>query len=208
MRYLIFTLLMLCCALPALAEEERARPHAVLVSPNLSEKTYSICKTDDECVVVTPPCAAPMAFNKKSQLFLQGYFNRLAGNVTCADWVKVAQAKKTACVEERCTIELTEPKTPPPKTAFEKEPQYCEKDSDCETVIGDCCEASFLNKTHALKMRADMVFAKDAPKTCFQYDRRKVLNLRCENKKCTADLEVPLELDYLPHELKDCARWK
>jgi hypothetical protein len=207
MRYTLFALLMICC-LPVLAAADDFAPRAVLVSPNLSEPMYSKCKTDDECVVVTPPCGTPMTFNKKSQLFLQGYFNALGGSFVCADWLKVPRVKKTSCVKERCAIELTEPMTRPPQTSFDKEPQYCEKDSDCETVINECCEASFLNKPHADRMRADSEFAKNAPKICHHYDRRKVLNLRCEDKKCTADLEVPLQLDYTPRELKDCKRWK
>jgi hypothetical protein len=206
MRYMLFALMMLIC-LPALAAEDNA-PRAILISPNLSEQMYNECKADDECVVVTPPCGTPMTFNKKSQLFLQGYFNAVGGSFHCADWLKIPRVKKTTCVKSRCAIELTKPMTPPPQTKIDKEPQYCEKDSDCETVIGDCCEASFLNKPHADRMRADREFAKDSPKLCHNYDRRKVLNLRCEDKKCTADLEVPLQLDYQPHELKDCKRWK
>jgi hypothetical protein len=207
MRYVFFALFMFL-ALPALAAEDDFAPRAIIVSPNLSEQKYNVCKTDDECVVVNPPCGAPMTFNKQSQLFMQGYFNAVGGKVTCADWLKIPRAKKTSCVKSRCAIELTEPMTPPPRTNFDKEPQYCEKDSDCETVIGDCCEASFLNKPHADRMRADREFAKDTSKVCLFYDRRKVLNLRCENKKCTADLEVPLQIDYPPREMMDCARWK
>ena len=207
MRYVFFALFMMI-TLPALAADDDTGPRPVLVSPNLSEQMYNKCKTDDECVVVTPPCGTPMTFNKQSQLFMQGYFNAVGGSFTCADWLKVPQVKKTSCVKERCAIELTEPLPRQPQTEFEKQPQYCEKDSDCETVIGDCCEASFLNKIHADRMRAAREFAKNTPKICLLYDRRKVLNLRCENKKCTADLEVPLQLDYTPRELKDCDRWK
>jgi hypothetical protein len=207
MRLLFLAIFLLCCAVPVYAQEE-GRPPALHVAPNLIDPQYTVCQRDDECVVVTPPCAAPMTFNKKHQLFLQGYFSGTATSFACPDWLKIPRVKKTECVKQKCAIELTEPQPPPPQTKFDTEPQYCEKDSDCETVIGDCCAASFYNHTHAFHKRAEMEYKKDAPKSCFGIDKRKVVNLRCQDKKCTADLEVPLELDYQPHELKDCTRWK
>ncbi|TAL31160.1 MAG: hypothetical protein EPN97_11275 [Alphaproteobacteria bacterium] len=178
----------------------RYKPHS---KPNLADPSYTACKTDNECLIVRPACSAPLAVNAHRFKEVDAWFEYMRPFYKCADWLSQLDVKKKACVKNRCTVELAQAVPPEPDNSPQaKDPNYCDTDSECTVVLGDCCVKSFVNTKNAPRMRAE-IKAKEHLANCFFPDRRHVQNLRCENHKCTAELEVPSELPDPTHSLKD-----
>jgi hypothetical protein len=170
--------------------------------PELTDPSYTSCRMREECLVVRPPCSAPITVNVAHFEEVHRWFEYLRPFHTCADWIPLPDVKTNSCIKNRCTLELTEPKAPEPDNSPQaKDEHYCDKDRDCTVVLGDCCVKNFVNTKNADRLRAE-IRDKALLATCFYPDRRHVKNLRCEEHKCTADLEVPLELPDPTHMSK------
>lgn len=192
----VFLVILLTAAMPAIA----SRP-VPQTKPDLSNPVYTACKLDNECIVLRPACSAPIAINALRYEEVSAWFEHLRPLQKCADWVPQLDVKKRACVQNRCTLEFEPAKPPEPDNSPQaKDPHYCEKNSECTVVLGDCCTKSFVNAKNAPRMRAE-IKANEHLAKCFYPDRRRVKNLRCEENKCTADLEVPSQLPDPTHRL-------
>jgi hypothetical protein len=171
--------------------------------PNLADPVYNVCRSSDDCAIVRPPCGAPLGVNKPHEDEVNGWYNFLRPSTKCADWITLPEAKDVICVKNRCVVELAESGSSPDASPYEKDPGYCEKNEDCTTVVlqEDCCVKHFVNTVQAERVRRQL-FDKRYERICPSIDRRHVKDLRCENNKCTADLEVPLELPGMLLKLK------
>lgn len=195
-----FIMVLLLATAATSGSAARYTPHR---QPKLADPAYTVCKEDYECLVVRPACNAPLAINIRRFEEVRAWFEYIRPLQKCADWLPYMEVKKKACVKNRCTLELEEAKPPEPdNTPQAKDPNYCDKDSECTVVLGDCCVKNFVNTKNAPRLRAD-IKAKEQLANCFYPDRRHVRNLRCEKHKCTAELEVPSELPDPTHSLKD-----
>jgi hypothetical protein len=175
----------------------RYKPHS---KPDLADPAYTSCRTDDECLIVRPVCSAPLVVNARRFQEVQAWYEYMRPFYKCADWLPPLDVKKKACVRNRCTVELAQAE--PDNSPQAKDPYYCDTDSECTVVLGDCCVKSFVNTKNAPRLRAE-IKAKEHLANCFFPDRRHVQNLRCEKHKCTAELEVPSQLPDPTHSLKD-----
>ena len=191
-------IMLILAAMPALASHRGQQSQ-----PKLADPAYTACKTDKECLVVRPACSAPIAINAGRYEEVNRWFEHIRPLQKCADWLPFIEVKKKACIKNRCALELEAAKPPEPDNSPQaKDPTYCETDSECTVVLGDCCVKNFVNTKNAPRMRAE-IKAKEHLANCFYPDRRHVQNLRCESHKCTAELEVPSQLPDPTHSLKD-----
>lgn len=171
--------------------------------PNLSDPAYTACKTDNECMVITPACSAPITVNRRHFTEASIWFRHISQYKDCPTSMELPKVISKQCVKNRCTIETTQPEPPKPDNSKQaKDPHYCDTDDECTVVLGDCCVKNFVNTKNAPEMRAQIKY-NERLATCFYPDRRHVKNLRCENHQCTADLEVPSEMRDLTHHSKD-----
>ncbi len=197
---LLFCLAFAAASLPAAADAP------LTGRPDLTNPAYTLCQKDDECLAVSPACAAPVAVNTRyyGQVYL--WYKRLSERMTCDTSLTLPRVKSEQCVQHRCTLELIKPEAPKPANAkLLENPSYCDADDECRALIltDDCCVKHFVNKDSTPRMEAE-IKAKAVLTTCFNFDRRHVTHLRCENHQCTGDLEVPNEaVDDSRHTGKD-----
>jgi hypothetical protein len=191
-------ILLLCLGVLAFASPADARHKNAQQPPN-PDAPY-MCVKDQDCTVVHPPCSAPLTVNYHYRAQMEAQYDQVRHYYHCADWIELPEVKSLSCIEHRCKAVLGPPV--PDTSPQAKDPHYCDKDSECEVLLGPCCSKDFVNSKSAPKLRKKA--AEDpAQKTCFFPDRRHVQHLRCEKHQCTADLEVPLELPDDNHSLKD-----
>lgn len=186
-RFLLLILTGLIAAAPALAATPKR--------PNLADPVYTVCRASPDCVVVHPPCGVPIAVNRPHEKEVTAWYDRLRPQMQCADWLEIPEAGAVTCVKNRCAVELLEPAAEKPAPAPPEDRAWCAQDADCVTVVewDDCCNKHFINQKYADRLRAEIEYNRRI-KFCPAYDRQHVKNLRCENNRCTADLEAPLEL--------------
>ncbi|MDE1151575.1 MAG: hypothetical protein PW788_03475 [Micavibrio sp.] len=146
--------------------------------PNMNDSGIYSCTDSTECVIVTPPCNAPIAVNRSAQQNLQGWYDSQRSQMNCTN---TAGSNMAAICSGAHTCIIARPgQNGVPRR---DNPGYCDTNEDC-TVVADACGRKKAVNAGTAGNQAPAADGSSA--NCSYTDQTKVKSMQCKNHLCTA----------------------